>query len=286
MLEKIGHIKNPLTVIAMFAGIAEVSGTIVLPFVAEAAQVRYVWFLMLFPCLLVGLFFLTLWLKHHVLYAPSDFQDDQNFVNMFIRPTVTTVIVPDAGSQPPPPQIEASEPEPPIVAVPEPEPEPAASPEVQDVRAEYGVPAESQITPSYARSTLKVQAINRLSAEFGSEFVLDVSPVKHPDKKFDFMMNSQDSPCVGTIFYSFNKLETVDNVYIERAFMNAYSFWRDLNSDSASRFIFAAVVVGENIDHAHRASLTNRIQRIALRYKFQTLVKVWDVSALSGHPIT
>lgn len=56
MIEKIGHIKNPLTVIAMFAGIAEVSGTIVLPFVTPATQGTYVWFLMIFPCLLVTLF--------------------------------------------------------------------------------------------------------------------------------------------------------------------------------------------------------------------------------------
>lgn len=38
MLERIGHIKNPLTVIAMFAAIAEVSGTVVLPMVEVSVQ--------------------------------------------------------------------------------------------------------------------------------------------------------------------------------------------------------------------------------------------------------
>lgn len=57
MVEKIGHIKNPLTVIAIFAGIAEISGTIVLPFISEENQATYIWFLMSFPFFLVLVFF-------------------------------------------------------------------------------------------------------------------------------------------------------------------------------------------------------------------------------------
>jgi hypothetical protein len=44
MVEKIGHIKNPLTVIAIFAALAEVSGTVVLPFLDKETQHVYVWF--------------------------------------------------------------------------------------------------------------------------------------------------------------------------------------------------------------------------------------------------
>jgi hypothetical protein len=62
---------NPLAVIAMFATIAEVSATAVLPFLSEKHQLLYLWFSMLFPCLLVGLFFLTLLVKPTVLYPPS-----------------------------------------------------------------------------------------------------------------------------------------------------------------------------------------------------------------------
>lgn len=82
MIEKIGHIKNPLTIIAMFAGIAEISGTIILPFISDANQSRYVWFLICFPALLVLIFFITLWFKPKVLYAPSDYTDEKNFVRM------------------------------------------------------------------------------------------------------------------------------------------------------------------------------------------------------------
>lgn len=79
MLEKITHIKNPLTVIAIFSAVAEISGTTVLPFIAESNQSIYIWFLMLFPTLLVIIFFLTLNWNHEVLYAPSDYKNENNF---------------------------------------------------------------------------------------------------------------------------------------------------------------------------------------------------------------
>ncbi|EKF9262650.1 hypothetical protein O1D78_003665 [Vibrio cholerae] len=88
MVEKIGHIKNPLTVIAIFAAIAEISGTTVLPFIDPKNQEIYIWFLMLFPTLLVCIFFLTLNFNHKVLYAPSDYKDENHFVNLFPKASV------------------------------------------------------------------------------------------------------------------------------------------------------------------------------------------------------
>ncbi|ACV26669.1 MULTISPECIES: hypothetical protein [Kangiella] len=82
MPKPISTIKNPLTVIAIFAGIAEVSGSAVLPFISEANQQTYIWFLMLFPFALVLLFFITLNWNYKVLYAPSDFENEDNFLNL------------------------------------------------------------------------------------------------------------------------------------------------------------------------------------------------------------
>lgn len=87
MVEKIGHIKNPLTVIAIFAAIAEISGTTVLPFIESENQGIYIWFLMLFPVFLVGTFFLTLNFNHKVLYAPSDYKNEDNFLKSFGKAT-------------------------------------------------------------------------------------------------------------------------------------------------------------------------------------------------------
>jgi hypothetical protein len=82
VLEKIGPVKNPLTIIAIFAGLAEVSGTIILPFISSSIQGTYVWFLIFFPILLVVTFFFVLYTKPVVLYAPSDFRDDTIYVKL------------------------------------------------------------------------------------------------------------------------------------------------------------------------------------------------------------
>ena len=89
MVEKIGTIRNPLTIIAIFAAIAEISGTAVLPFITDGNQGTYVWFLMIFPLLLIVLFFVTLNFNHKVLYAPSDFKNEENFFKSLSNATPT-----------------------------------------------------------------------------------------------------------------------------------------------------------------------------------------------------
>lgn len=88
MKEKISTVKNPLTVIAIFAGTAEISGTAILPLLQVQSQQTYIWFLMLFPFILIVFFFLTLNWNHKVLYAPSDFTNEDNFVNILKKPTI------------------------------------------------------------------------------------------------------------------------------------------------------------------------------------------------------
>jgi hypothetical protein len=85
LAESIKHIKNPLTVIALFSGITETGGTLILPFIEPANQITYIWFLILFPIALVSAFFLTLNLNHKVLYAPSDYQNEENFLKGFYK---------------------------------------------------------------------------------------------------------------------------------------------------------------------------------------------------------
>jgi hypothetical protein len=95
MPKQISTIKNPLTVIAIFAGIAEVSGSAVLPFVSEANQQTYIWFLILFPFVLVSLFFITLNWNYKVLYAPSDFENEDNFLNLLHKKAPAVVEQPE-----------------------------------------------------------------------------------------------------------------------------------------------------------------------------------------------
>ena len=79
MKDIISHVKNPLSVIAIFASIVEVSAATALPFLYEENQTLFTWFLMCFPTLLILLFFGTLNFNNKVLYAPSDYKDENNF---------------------------------------------------------------------------------------------------------------------------------------------------------------------------------------------------------------
>jgi hypothetical protein len=97
------HVKNPLTIIAVFAGITEISGTSVIAFLETGQQEIFIWFLVLFPTLLIVLFFVTLNFNPKVLYAPSDFKNEENFllVHKYDRSTqqsVTESVIVEPGN--------------------------------------------------------------------------------------------------------------------------------------------------------------------------------------------
>lgn len=271
MLDKFGHIKNPLTVIAMFAGIAEVSGAVVLPWLEKDVQETYVLFLMGFPCLLVLLFFVTLWLNHTVLYAPSDFKDDKNFMDLFGPPAIGYIGTAEADL----PETLASD-----------QPDAVESQEEVAVLSEPAPVPENAITPSYAKTTLRTQALNRLGAEFGAPFLTDVPSAKDPSKKFDFVLETSDATCVGTVFYSFSKLDTMDSFHVKRAFMDTFDFWKTLPADIAKKFVFAVVVVTDTGSRARRVSMESAMLSASKKFPFEVIIKVWDVQDLSGYPIT
>ena len=82
MIENIKAINNPLTIIAIFSALAEIAGTVSLKLVSADSQHIFIWFVMLFPVLIVILFFTTLNFNPKVLYAPSDFRNDESFINV------------------------------------------------------------------------------------------------------------------------------------------------------------------------------------------------------------
>ncbi len=79
MIEKIKPISNPLTVISIFAALAEINATVSIGLVSKELQPVFIWFIILFPTLLVLLFFWTLNFNTEVIYAPSDYKDDSSF---------------------------------------------------------------------------------------------------------------------------------------------------------------------------------------------------------------
>lgn len=73
-------VSNPLTIIAIFAGIAETLATVALVQLPSEIQSIFVYFVMAFPSAIVLLFFVVLYFKNTVLYAPSDFEDQKHYL--------------------------------------------------------------------------------------------------------------------------------------------------------------------------------------------------------------
>ncbi len=65
---------NPLTIVAIFAGLAEAAGT-TLALVSKELQSTFVWFVMGFPVLLVILFFLTWNFNSKVMHLPGSYAE-------------------------------------------------------------------------------------------------------------------------------------------------------------------------------------------------------------------
>ena len=95
-VKKINSISNPLTMVGIFAGLAETAGVVILPFLAEAYQKYFMWYVMGFPVLIVCLFFYVLVRHPENLYAPSDYRDEENYVR--IKQQLNTAVALTAAS--------------------------------------------------------------------------------------------------------------------------------------------------------------------------------------------
>ena len=82
-MKKPETIKNPLTLIAIFAGLSDVAMTSVLPFLQSENESIFMWFVMFYTSLLAGIFFYILIWKREALYAPSDFKDDATWLEVY-----------------------------------------------------------------------------------------------------------------------------------------------------------------------------------------------------------
>ncbi|HHF3086143.1 TPA: ArsR family transcriptional regulator [Vibrio diabolicus] len=75
-------VNNPLTIIAIFAGLAETLATVALIQLPLEVQQTFVYFVMIFPVMIVLLFFLVLYFKNTALYAPSDFDNQNHYLEV------------------------------------------------------------------------------------------------------------------------------------------------------------------------------------------------------------
>jgi len=139
---------NPLTIIAIFAAIVEASALASLPFLKEDSQDLYTWFLVGFPPFLTLLFFVTLNFNYKVLYSPSDYSNEQDFIQIAKGHPATAANPSETLPLPKPPLAAELAPQPPpptIVEAAAPAPPPAPAP----------APAPSKSRPSERRSEFR-----------------------------------------------------------------------------------------------------------------------------------
>lgn len=82
MIEKVKKVSNPLTIVAFFCGLSEISATVCIGLIEKDIQEIFIWFLIFFPVLLLLLFFLTLNFNSKVLYAPGDYVNEDNYMKV------------------------------------------------------------------------------------------------------------------------------------------------------------------------------------------------------------
>jgi len=73
-------VSNPLTIIAIFSGLAETLATVALIQLPLEMQKIFIYFVIAFPTLIVLLFFYILYFKNSVLYAPSDYTNPEHYL--------------------------------------------------------------------------------------------------------------------------------------------------------------------------------------------------------------
>lgn len=313
MLEKIGHIKNPLTVIAMFAGIAEVSGAAVLPFIDTSIQEQYVFFLMGFPCLLVALFFITLWCKHFVLYAPSDFKEDQNFMDAHFKRSSSSLPVgvvdffPQDGVTPPPDeetkdntsngescgQKES--------ATGESQKDETKKPDLNDITVECSyesepvidsnVVQEQKAEPFTIKKTFslgyigKHRVIRGLAYKLGGSCQVNVEPKQLPNIKFDAVIESSVICVVGLVDVVDGDLELERK--INRKLSDAKKFWKTLSAIDKNRFVFhLGLMFGPRSTRITDASISDLVSGCAgLPFKTEVVLYEYDSGSLNSYPI-
>jgi len=84
--DKGNFFKNPIGVIGIFLVLTEAiaSMVIVKSSLDSVQNTILVLFIVLFPCLVLFVFYLLVTRHHEKLYSPSDYKDEKNFVNTYL----------------------------------------------------------------------------------------------------------------------------------------------------------------------------------------------------------
>ena len=269
MAKKTGHIKNPLTVVGIFAGLAEVSGASVLPFLEKQTQQTFVWFLMFFPIFLVAVFFLVLYNKHHVLYAPTDFNDDKTFQELFENASSFDKVAKIKNEQ-----------EEPVVEVPGEPTDAAPGPTKVAIPS---ISAAETLRRSFKGNGLLAEelVIAKLTKDLGLKFERNLA-LKGPARLvFDAVATVANRAVVAEV--RFTRQGMFPDVMLKENFDRVMRFSESLPKEFKDNinFIFALVTdVDEEARFKRIEGTAEKIRVISEGYPFKTNVRVFKMQGL------
>jgi hypothetical protein len=262
MVDKIGFIKNPLTIIAIFAGIAEISGTIVLPFISDGNQSTYIWFLMWFPSALIVLFFATLNFNHKVLYAPSDYTNEENFFR-----SLQTATSEERAAKLREEVREIEE---------------ESIPDTSEKAASTIPPEQVMKGPRYsvkARYLLAEELIlNKLSKELGVEIQRNVRMQSDPPYVFDGLAMSEHKAIAIEIKY-FQESRLADR-RAQVAINTVHGIAKQLPDSLRSRFTLLLAVAFETITPQEADQFTRKVSDRTGHISFPVQIRIFNLKEL------
>lgn len=233
-------VRNPLTVIAIFAGLAEVCATISLPNLDDAVQLKFVWFVMIFPILLVALFFFTLWKKHQVLYAPSDFQDETNFMQLWKPSTRPLISDGDVGDDDEDDGDKDDESD-------------AEEKRRQSQDKRYSKIAEIRLAEDLA--------LNRMGQEYGVVFSRNMEFSSRKDIRFDGLAENFSGPILVEVKYIHRSSGWQDNFIHQMIQLISAAFNIGPHNAKNTTFIIA-IVFSNDLDNEEVEVAKSRLKRI------------------------
>lgn len=273
------HIRNPLSIIGIFAGLVEVIGIGTLPFLSESIQKTYIWFLMAFPLVLVLAFFFTLIKYPKSLYAPGDFQEDSSWLKANLAPAsegqINRKIEASISEELPNNKlsegaIDSSQNETQIAKA-----EVSKSPPLFSQQAGVPIGADGRQPTKIPRKSaseidfLKKQAIDLIGTQKGLNFTRNLT-FGNDNSVIDAISLNQLNTTLVEIKYT--AMGYIPLSIVQNTFMRADRIYRDMPTEQQKSFNFIfAVICGNDVNRGQIEVTLKKITDTAREYQFSTM---------------
>nr|WP_315185013.1 hypothetical protein [uncultured Albidiferax sp.] len=278
------HIKNPLSIIGIFAGLVEVIGIGTLPLLHVDIQSVYIWFLMFFPTLLVGAFFYTLIYHPKSLYAPGDFQHDASWLATHFPPATANQIEQKMRFEIAAERQIAAESSVEILETP---PVAAVNATLPPLRAEAsgGLSLREPDNGTAFLEQVEGEVIKLIEQERGLEFKRNLHHDGNPPMVIDGMAAKGDQVVMIEVRFSASGTLPLDTIrkYLDRANI-VYGVLTEMRKEKFEFIMAIAYQRPDTLPSMKTTASLARFEKEASRYPFKSTLRRINVDQLSIYP--